>query len=180
MAASFLILAPLPAREIEGFEIASQVSISGKTLSLNGAGVRTVTLLILPVKAYVAAFYTPSPLRSEKAVVASPGPLVFTFTFLQGVSADQVRQAWRAQLDTSVTKTYPTFTTDRDVFASSFGPMKRGGMHTVEIEGQETRVFDGSKLIATISGRNFQAAFSGMWFGSNPVQESLKQALLGN
>jgi hypothetical protein len=168
-----------PALQIEGVDIPPQVTVSGKMLQLNGAGLRTVVLLVVPIKAYVASFYAPAPLRSAKAVMASPGPLQLNFTFLQGVGQSQVTDAWTAQFKDSVTFTYPGFETDRDKFIRMFGPLKKGGVETVVIDGDDTRVYDGGTLKGTIAGRNFQKAFLSLWFGSNPVMPELKSALLG-
>ncbi len=178
-----ILLSTVPtalALQIEGVNVAPQVTVSGKTLPLNGAGVRTVVLLVVPIKAYVASFYAPAPLRSGKAVMASPGPLQFNFTFLQGVGQGQVTDAWTAQFKDSVTFTYPGFEADRDKFIKMFGPLKKGGVETVVIDGDDTRVYDSGTLKGTIAGRNFQKAFLSLWFGSNPVMPELKNALLGN
>lgn len=167
------------AAQIEGVTVPAQKVVSGQTLQLNGAGLRTVVLLIVPIKAYVASFYAPAPLRSEKAVLASTGPLQFNFTFLQAVGQGQVTDAWEAQFKNSVTFTYPGFDADKNAFIKMFGPLKKGGVETVEIEGNTTRVFDGGVLKGTIPGRDFQRAFLSLWFGPKPVMPELKTALLG-
>lgn len=170
---------PVHALEIEGVSIPQTTTVSGKSLQLNGAGLRTVVLWVVPVKAYVASFYAPTPLRSAKEVLSSNGPLQFNFTFLQGVSQKQVTDAWQAQFDESVSYTYPGFEKDRDAFIRLFGPLKKGGVETVEIEGNETRVYDSGQYKGTITGNNFQKAFLSLWFGDKPVMPSLKADLLG-
>ncbi|MEX1119006.1 MAG: chalcone isomerase family protein [Terrimicrobiaceae bacterium] len=176
---SVLFTLPLQALTIQGVEVAPQKEVSGQTLPLNGAGLRTVTLAFIPIKAYVASFYSPQPLRSYEAVLASPGPLQFNFTFLQGVSQKQVADAWTAQFKQSTSFTYPGLAKDQVTFVGFFGPLKKGGIETVEIEGSETRAYDNGTLRGTIQGRNFQKAFLSLWFGSSPVQDSLKSDLLG-
>ncbi len=176
---SFLLTTPSKALTIEGVDVAPQAEVAGKTLPLNGAGLRTVTLAFIPIKAYVASFYAPKPLRSYDAVLASPGPLQFNFTFLQGVSQKQVTDAWTAQFKKSASFTYPDLANDQSKFISFFGPLKKGGIETVEIEGNETRAYDNGTLKGTIQGKNFQKAFLSLWFGSSPVQDSLKSDLLG-
>lgn len=166
--------------EIEGVQVPSSIVVSGQTLPLNGAGLRTITLLIVPIKAYVAAFYAPAPLRTAKAVTSSPGPLKFTFTFLQGVGQSQVTQAWQAQFQQSVTFTYPGLEKDQAAFISFFGPLSKGGVESVELVGTSTRVYDNGALRGTVEGRNFQQAFLSLWFGTNPVMPELKSGLLGN
>ncbi|MFZ4599278.1 MAG: chalcone isomerase family protein [Terrimicrobiaceae bacterium] len=171
-------LMPLHALQIEGVEIPPQVTVDGTVLNLNGAGLRTVVLLIVPIKAYVAAFYSPTPLRSASAVQASPGPLRFDFTFLQAVSQGQVAQAWQAQFRDSATFQYPNLTKDVATFSQFFGPIRSLGVQSVELSGTTTRILENGKLKGTISGTDFQKAFLSLWFGSNPVMPSLKTALL--
>jgi len=175
----FVLSLTAPALEIEGVGIPPTATVSGQTLQLNGAGLRTVVLLIVPVKAYVASFYSPSPLRSENAVLTSPGPMQFNFTFLQAVPQGQVTRAWQAQFDDSVAYTYPGFVRDRDAFIKMFGALKKGGVETVELDGDVTRCYDNGVLRGSVQGRDFQKAFLSLWFGSNPVMPALKSALLG-
>ena len=166
--------------EIQGVQVPPQVSVNGQTLTLNGAGLRTVTIAFIPIKAYVAAFYTPSPLKSEEAVLASPGPMQFTFTFLKSVSQGQVTDAWQSQIKASMTYNYPGVEKDCSAFVGMFGALAQGGVEMVQLIGTETLIYDSGQLKGTILGRDFQKAFLSMWFGSNPVQQDLKAALLGN
>jgi hypothetical protein len=167
------------ALSLEGVSVPPEKTVAGSTLPLNGCGVRTITLAFIPIKAYVAAFYAPAPLKTEQAVLASPGPFVFTFTFLQGVGQGQVTEAWNAQFKASATHPYAGLAADQAKFVAMFGPLKKGGVEMVEIVGNETRVYDGGTLKGAIQGRDFQKAFLSMWFGSQPVMPALKKALLG-
>ena len=82
---------------IEGVDVAPSVSVGGRILPLNGAGLRTFKLLMVPIKVYVASLYTPVPLRTSDGVMASPGPMEFDFTFLR-----QVGQGCDPSMDTAV------------------------------------------------------------------------------
>jgi len=166
--------------EIEGVKVPPQSSVNGQSLSLNGAGLRTVSIAFIPIKAYVAAFYTPAALKSEEAVLASPGPLQFTFTFLKSVTQTQAVNAWQSQIQASMTYSYPGIEKDRTAFIGMFGAINQGGTEMIQLVGSETQVYDNGKLKGTIQGRDFQKAFLSVWFGSNPVQQDLKAALLGN
>jgi hypothetical protein len=176
------ILAALPfagAVEIQGVKVPPTVNAGSQTLQLNGAGLRTFTLLMVPIKIYVAAFYTPTPLRSESEVLASPGPMQFTFTFLRAVGASDVTKAWTGQFANSGNYTYPGYEKDRDAFIGMFGALQQGGVEMVRFVGTDTQVYDSGMLKGTIAGRNFQKAFLSLWFGSNPVSPDLKADLLG-
>jgi hypothetical protein len=182
-ALALLLFSTLPSAfplEIEGVKVPPQSSVNGQSLSLNGAGLRTVSIAFIPIKAYVAAFYTPAPLKSEEAVLASPGPLQFTFTFLKSVTQTQAVNAWQSQIQASMTYTYPGIEKDRTAFIGMFGAINQGGTEMIQLVGSETQVYDNGKLKGTIQGRDFQKAFLSVWFGSNPVQQDLKAALLGN
>lgn len=173
-------VSPLRALEISGVDVPAQKTVGGATLKLNGAGVRTVVLAVIPIKAYVAAFYAPAPLRAEKEVAASPGPLRFDFTFLQGVGQEQVTDAWNAQFKASASYTYAGLSKDQAAFVKMFGPLKKYGVETVVLQGEDTLVYDGGELKGKIAGKDFQKAFLSMWFGAKPVMPSLKSELLGN
>jgi hypothetical protein len=165
--------------EIQGVKVPPSVEVDGQSLALNGAGLRTFSLLMVPIKIYVAAFYAPTPLKSGAEVLASPGPLEFSFTFLRAVSAPDVAKAWSSQFAASVSSTYSGYEKDRDAFVGMFGSLQQGGVQAVRFVGTDTLVFDQGVLKGTIAGRNFQRAFLSMWFGSNPVSADLKAALLG-
>lgn len=165
--------------EIQGVRIPQQVSVNGKTLPLNGAGLRTVSIAFIPIKAYVAAFYSPAPLKSAQAVLSSPGPMQFTFTFLKSVSQGQVTDAWQSQIEASMTYSYPGVEKDTAAFVGMFGPLSQGGVEMIQFVGSDTQVYDNGQLKGTIQGRDFQKAFLSLWFGSNPVQQDLKTAMLG-
>lgn len=178
---ALLMTTPLAgALEIQGVKVPPSVSVNGQTLPLNGAGLRTFSLLMVPIKIYVAAFYAPGPLKSETAVLASPGPMEFSFTFLRAVDASDVARAWSSQFAASVSYTYAGYEKDRDAFVGMFGALQSGGVQTVRFVGSDTLIFDQGAQKGTIAGRDFQRAFLSMWFGSNPVSADLKAALLGN
>ena len=134
---------------------------------------------MVPINIYVAAFYTPLPLRSAKGVEGSPGPMRFDFTFLRSVGQSDVTKAWTSQFAQSVSYTYPGYPRDRDAFIALFGALSKGGVECVKLIGINTVVYDQGKKMGTIPGRDFQKSFLSLWFGSKPVSSGLKAALLG-
>ncbi|MGI9242353.1 MAG: chalcone isomerase family protein [Verrucomicrobiales bacterium] len=179
LAVSLALISPAIPLVVEGYKFPTERVVSGKELALNGSGVRSVKFGPLPIKAYVATFYTAAPLRSEKAVLASTGPFQFDFKFLKEVSQKQVTKAWKAQLEASNSHDYEGLESDKAKFVSFFGPLSKGGTETIVIDGDETRAYDNGKLKGSIKGRDFQRAFLSLWFGDKPVAPSLKKDLLG-
>ena len=164
---------------IEGVDVPGQCSVGGHSLHLNGAGLRTFSMFAVPIKVYVASFYSVSPLKTEQDVRHAPGPMQFDFSFLRSVGQMDVRKAWTAQFAQSVSYTYPGYPKDRDSFVSMFGGVRQGGVERVQLIGTNTLIFDSGSLRGTIPGRNFQKAFLSLWFGSKPVSKRLKSQLLG-
>ena len=175
-----LTLTCVRAVEIQGVSVPSTAQVGGATLQLNGAGLRTFTLLMIPIKIYVASFYTPLALRTASAAMNAAGPLQFDFTFLRAVGQSDVAKAWTSQFAQSVSYTYPGYARDRDAFIAMFGPLQNLGVEQVRFVGTNTLVYDSGKLKGTVPGRDFQKSFLSLWFGSNPVAPDLKSALLGN
>jgi hypothetical protein len=178
--ASLLCLLPAHALEIQGVTVPPTAQVGGVALRLNGAGLRTFSLLMVPIKIYVASFYAPSMLRNAATALSSAGPLQFDFTFLRAVGQGDVTKAWTSQFAQSVSYTYPGYANDRDAFISMFGPLQGMGLERVQFVGTNTVVIDQGITKGTIPGRDFQKSFLSLWFGSNPVSPDLKAALLGN
>jgi hypothetical protein len=170
---------PALALQIEGIKIPQHVHVDGKKLQLNGAGMRTISALGIPVNLYVASFYAPAPIRTEQAALAAVAPLQFNFTFLQGVNKALITRAWRAQFSHTVTETYPGYEHDKDTFLHLVGNLDKNGRDSVEFVGNDTRVLDSGRLIGVIHGRNFQKAYLSLLFGPKPASRRLKPELLG-
>jgi len=171
---------PLKALEIQGVSVPANVQVAGTNLQLNGAGLRTFTLLMIPIKIYVASLYTPAVIRTASSMMHSQGPMQFDFTFLRAVGQSDVAKAWTSQFAQSVSYTYPGFARDRDAFIAMLGPLQNLGVEQVQFVGTNTIVFDHGVQKGIIPGRDFQKSFLSLWFGSNPVAPDLKSSLLGN
>ncbi len=153
------------------------VVAGGKTLALNGAGVRTATMFKINV--YVAALYTPGPVRDAGTALKLSGPLRFDFRFLRAVSREKVVRAWTWQFDQSAGHSYPGLKKDSRDFAELFEALKEGGLQTVEFEGDDSLVTQDGRPLGRVKGRDFQLAFLSLWFGENPPTMELKKKLLG-
>ncbi len=171
-----MTVASAAARELEGVSLPETREVAGRALSLNGAGLRTAT--ILNVKVWVGAFYAPAPLRTPEAVFASSGPLRFDFVFVRDVSRERGAEAWRWQFGQSNQHAYPDLKKDVETLAGAFGPIKKGTVQTVSLTPGETLVYENDVLKARIPGRDFQEAFLSVFVGPKPPSESLKKAFL--
>lgn len=170
------LAAPAGAVRILTTDVPEKIDVGGQSLMLNGAGVRVAT--ILKVKVYVASFYAPAPLVTPDEVMASKGPFRFDFVFQRAFDAKDVQDAWVWQFKESNEHFYPDFEKDKAAFVAGFGALKKFGVETVEMVGDETRVIDQGRQTAVIKGRDFQKAFLSLWFGGKSVMPTLKTAFL--
>ncbi len=74
-------------------DIPDTYNLNGHTLVLNGAGLRTLTLL--KIKAYIVALYLPKQSHDPEAILASPGPKVLVLYYIHSGTKEQVQDRYR-------------------------------------------------------------------------------------
>ncbi|CAJ1944607.1 unnamed protein product [Cylindrotheca closterium] len=168
---------------MEGIHIPEFRMMGEHQLKRHGQGIRSVSFFGMPIKVYVAGFYSLSRLENAQDVLESlernDNPMQLDFTFLRGVSGKQCTQAWQQQLEHSVSHHYEGYENDRDDFIQKLSnPISYGGTISIKMVGDDTVIVDQGKERGVIPGRNFQRAFLSMWFGEQPVTEDIKAGFL--
>jgi hypothetical protein len=166
-----LLLAALPASalEISGVKVPESIQVEGKTLVLNGAGLRTKSFL--KVKVYVAGLYVTQRSTDAAAIVALDAPKVIRMTLM--------RDGVESNSPTQVVPLAPKLKQVEDAFPAEF---KEGQVLSVTyVPGQGTTVgVEGAKGV-TVEGKDFADALFRIWLGPKPTDgglEDLKEALL--
>ena len=163
---------PVMAAEVAGVKLQEKVSVGGKDLVLNGAGVRTRMVF----KVYIAALYLP-------AKAAAQSPRRVQMTLLRNVSADDLVQALVDGMNANnppqdMAAVKPQ--TDQLVTVmKSIGEAREGDVVALDFVGGETRIGHNGKAIGAIAGTPFNDALMKIWLGDKPVQADLKKAMLG-
>ena len=165
-----------PAVEIAGVPIPATDVVDGKTLKLNGAGVRKKFLF----KVYAAGLYLEKPSRDAAAVISSSETKGVRLHILRNLKGAKVSEAISEGFERNSKAQLPKLAarlerlkqmipdvSENDLILFAFLP-DRGVRVTVR--GTER---------GTIEGRDFADALLSVWLGPNPVQEDLKKALLG-
>lgn len=166
--------------EVEGVHFDDTVTLGGATLTVNGTGLREVYI----VKTWVAALYTPGPLRSAQALIADPGPRRLAITLLADVSIDRVA---RGILDSLRRNHEPVLLASIDAQIKAFvaalraiGPTQKGDRLTLDLAEGGTRVsFNGMAVGEVIPGLLFRDALLRAFVGAQPIDADLRQGLLG-
>ena len=82
----------MSAATLEDVSVPDQATVDGKTLVLNGLGLRTATML--KVKVYVIGLYLESKSSDAEAIIASSGQNAIEMHFVRDVTAEQLRDGW--------------------------------------------------------------------------------------
>lgn len=168
------------AAEVSGVRIDDKVTVGGRELVLNGAGMRTRLI----IKVYVAALYLPQKAATVETALARDEPRRMTMTLQRTVNYDQLLEAMRAGLaENNSQADLDAIKTQVDEFTrifASVGEAKAGQVIWIDyVPAKGTTIALDGEAKGTISGQAFNRALMKVWLGDNPVQEALKKALLG-
>jgi len=166
----------VPAGEVAGVRMPDTNTIEGKTLKLNGMGLRKKMLF----KVYVAGLYVESPSKDAARVISSDEVKSITLHVLRSLSGHQIGEAisdgfWHNS------KAQMGALTDRLQKLTGMFPAVVEGDQIVltYVPGKGTSVSAKGQAKGVIEGKDFADALFSVWLGANPVQEDLKKALLG-
>lgn len=154
----------------------AQQSFEGKSLGLNGKGIRTKAVFNL----YTAGLYLPQKSNDAKAILASEDPsamrLEITSSMITSENMEEaVREGFqKSSADAEALK--PRIDQLIEVFKEE---IKDGDVYDFVYQATSLDIIKNGKKAATIDGADFKQAFFGIWLGDKPVQASLRQALLG-
>ena len=83
----------LYAAEVDGVTMPDTRTVDGMPMRLNGIGLRTFSILGIPV--YVAGLYLERRSDNPDAILRSPERKLLDIRFLRDVDAENARKAWR-------------------------------------------------------------------------------------
>lgn len=167
------------ARELAGVKVTEKIhDATGKTLVLNGAGIRYKFIF----KIYVGALYLPKAAHTPKAVMDEPGPKRMLMHFVyHKVTREEMRDGFKDGFSDNLDdKTYKALEPRIKQFDSLFGDLKAGDRVWLDYRpGVGTTVaVDGAKK-GVVPGADFMRALLAIWLGPEPPSDDLKQELLG-
>jgi hypothetical protein len=176
-AAAAALAVAAQAREVGGANLPEAVVAGGRTLQLNGAGIRKRFFL----KVYAGGLYLESRSSDPQAVVAADQAKVVRMHLLRDVDAASILGAFRDGFEKNskataaaasahipeIAKVLPEKVKEGQVLVVSYVP---GAGSTVGVEGGPA---------AAVAGKEFADALFRNWLGPAPADEDLKQGMLG-
>ena len=175
--AALALAAGLGAADLAGVTMPDTVTVSGKTLRLNGLGLRTKVFF----KIYVGGLYLENPTHdAARAISADETKRVVMHFLYKNVTKKQLDEAWQEGFEQN---SVPIGAEAKAGLAQLEGWMadvsagqeivftyEPGTGTTVELAGQKK---------GTIAGAEFMQALWKVWLGPHPPTADLKKGLLG-
>ena len=175
-AALVLVSGLVFALEVGGVKLPDTVSVDGKALKLNGAGIRKKLI----VKVYVAALYVETPSKDAATLVSSTQAKSMRLHMLRSVEGPKISGAIVEGFENNSAAAMPQLKPRLDQLAKLIPDVKEGEEIALTwIPDKGTQVSVRGTTTGTIEGRDFADALFSVWLGPNPVQADLKQALTG-
>lgn len=169
------------AAEVAGVRFDDSVRLADSNVVVNGAGVRKKVFF----QVYAMALYLPEKRSDAAAVLSDKGAKRVAITLMRDLTAQQFVDALQEGIADNHSETEAAALKDRVRQFSeamlSVGEAKTGSTVLIDwIPGAGTRLtVNGEAKGKDIDGDDFFAALLRIWLGSKPVQDDLKQALLG-
>ena len=164
---------------LNGVSIAGSLKAGDKTLTLNGAGIRKKMMMSI----YVGSLYVTAKSQDGPSLAKANDPMVMRINITSGmVTSDRM---YEATLDGFKKSTGGKMAPLQDKINRFLGLFKKEEIKNGDyfdiayLPSSGVNVSKNGKLLETIQGADFKAALFGIWIGSDPVDEGLKEGLLG-
>jgi hypothetical protein len=178
--AALLAVPGLQAAEVAGIKIDEQLKIGSNELVLNGAGLRSKLFF----KVYVAAFYVSQKSATAGLLLDAGTPRRMSLRLLRDLDADTLYGALRDGLkDNNSEAELATLKAAIDQFAGimkKIGNARSGDTVAIDFTGDGVGVSLNGEGRGKVLSAPFGRALLKVWLGENPVDASLKKALLGH
>jgi hypothetical protein len=167
---------PVQAVELDGTQVPDTIQVGGKTLYLNGYGIRTWS--ILGIHIYAASLYVEHLSTDPNEIIESPETKLLSVRFEHAISAHQAREAWRTGLANNCVA--PCHLDPQDVasFLTQVPGMTPGEYFYLEFSGNTAKVSADGQQIGVISRPQFANAVLATFLGPHPASPALRHELL--
>jgi hypothetical protein len=175
MVASFAAL-ELYGATLAGVTLPDTAQVAGKTLVLNGLGLRTKYM----VKVYVAGLYLEQKSSEANAIIKADAPKRIVLQFVHGASKGQMTDAFTESFNDNTPDAMKTMKPDIDKLLAAIDAVKVGDqMVFTYLPGTGTTFAQGGQDKVTIPGAAFGQVMFSVWLGPKPPTADCKKGLLG-
>lgn len=174
---AFLLALPAAAGTLADVTLPDKVDVNGKSLVLNGMGLRKKFV----IKVYVGGLYLPQKEKSAAQVLGADAPRRMVLHFIYDVSKDQMCEAWNEGLEANAPNASPEVKKNFSTLCSWMDGVGKGQKLVLTyLPGEGTQVEVGGKAKGTLPGKPTADAILSTWIGNDPAPGAdFKKAVLG-
>jgi hypothetical protein len=165
---------------VEGVTVEKNLTVDGKELILNGAGLREKFVFDL----YVGGLYTTAKSTNGTTLVNADQPMAITLDIVSKlVTQDKMIESITEGFESSATSAERKALKPKiKKFIGFFNEeiVKGNEFQISYVPGKGTMAHKNGKYLGTIEGLDFKKALFGIWLGKNPADKDLKSGMLGS
>jgi hypothetical protein len=163
----------------EGITIPRTMKFENKTLQLNGAGSRSK----MWVEVYIQALYLSQLSQNAKEIINDNSEMSIRIEITSAlVSSGKLTRAMHAGFEKSAGENLEALKPKMELLKSYLADeIKRGDVYELTYNPADSSVWvvKNGELKGKVPGFDFKKVFFGIWLGDKPVDEELKNSLLG-
>jgi hypothetical protein len=170
-----------PENPIAGVRFEPRAQLAGQALQLNGTGLRAVAWF----KGYAAGLYLARPAATADDALAQPGAKRLQMRLLVDVPIGEFVKAFHKGVERNTPPAQHAGLAERmatfDGLLRPLGKVRKGDLVNLDLVPGQGMLFwlNGRQLGAAIPGDDFYAALLRIFLGDHPVDDKLKDGLLG-
>lgn len=174
---AFTTLSMNAQKTVSGVKVDDKLSLEGKDLTLNGAGLREKMWIDL----YVGSLYVTKKSTNAQDIIDSKDAAAIKLNIVSGmITSDKMISAVNEGFENSTNKNTAPLKAKIDKFKGFFKEkINKGDSFIIMFDGKETIVYKNGSKKGSIEGHDFKKALFGIWLGKKPADDDLKDGMLG-
>lgn len=175
---SLTLAVPAFAKNVAGVDFPETLTVDGKALKLNGAGLRTATFL--NVKVYAAGLYVENTSQDAAQVIGSDQVKHVRMSMQRDLEKQKLADAISEGFEKNSKAQLPALQERLNKLIAAIPDLKKGDeLSLTYVPGKGTQVKTKGGKELSIEGKDFADALFAVWLGKKPADGDLKKAMLG-
>jgi Chalcone isomerase-like len=166
------------AAEISGVKLPDQVTLEGKTLKLNGTGLRQAKIL-LTFNVYAAGLYLENAMHDADAIASSDQTKSIEMVFMRDVTAKQMAEAFQDGFDKNCVADCGRLKPEISKLQALLKDMKKGETMAYHFLSDGVEVMIRGQKAGKLGDKAFSHQLIRVWIGKNPPNPELKAGFVG-
>ena len=167
---------PATAKDVSGVKFPDTVTVEGKELKLNGVGLRKKVVF----KVYAAALYVETTSQNAQQLVESDQVKRVRMSMLRDLDKKTITEAIVDGFKKNAGDKLPGLQQRLDTFTAAIPDLKKGDeLVLTYVPGKGTTIESKGGQKISVEGKDFSDALFSVWLGKSPVDESLRDGMLG-